>query len=171
MPPALLLNFTYEPLRVIDWRKAIVLIFLGKAEPVKNYDKVVRSVNLTMPLPAVIRLLKYVKNGRKVYLRFSRENVFLRDNYTCQYCGKKFPPSKLTYDHVIPKSRGGTTDWTNIVTCCERCNRLKGDRTPEEAGMKLLKPPRRPVLLPGMQLYKKNIPDEWKPYLFMEGGN
>ncbi len=172
MPPTLLLNFTYEPLRVIDWKKAVILIFLGKAEAISSYDKVIRSVSFSMPLPAVVRLLKYVKNGRKTYMRFSRENVFIRDNYTCQYCGKKFPPSQLTYDHVIPKSRGGATDWTNIVTCCKRCNRIKGGRTPEEAGMKLIKQPRRPIMLPGMQVHRRNIPEEWKPYLFLgEKGN
>ncbi len=168
MRPTLLLNFTYEPLRIIDWKKAVILLYLGKAEPVSSYDITIRSVSVSMGLPAVIRLLKYVKDGRRVYLRFSRENVYIRDNYTCQYCGRRFPPSKLTYDHVIPKSRGGETNWTNIVTCCEECNRKKGDRTPEEAGMKLIKQPKRPVMLPGMSIKRRTIPPEWKPYLFLE---
>ncbi len=168
MKPTLLLNFTYEPLRIIDWKRAVILIYLGKAEPVSTYNIKIRSVSFSMDLPAVIRLLKYVKDGRRIYVRFSRENVYIRDNYTCQYCGRKFPSSKLTYDHVIPKSRGGETSWTNIVTCCEECNRKKGDRTPEEAGMKLIKQPKRPVLLPGMSIKTRPIPQEWKPYLFME---
>jgi len=162
-----LLNITYEPLKIIDWKKALNLLFLGKVEVLEEYDKEIHSVSFTIKLPAVVRLLKMIK-WRKKPVKFSRQNIYIRDNYSCQYCGRKLSPEELTYDHVIPKSKGGKTEWENIVTCCPECNRKKGGRTPTEAGMKLLKKPTRPKWLPAIRIKigYKNIPQSWRDYLY-----
>jgi 5-methylcytosine-specific restriction endonuclease McrA len=167
--PALLLNATYEPLRVISWKKAIILVLLGKVEVLKEYEREIRGVSIRLKLPSVIRLLKYVK-GNHNWITFSRQNVYLRDGFRCQYCGREFPSEELTCDHVIPRSRGGITDWSNVVTCCKSCNTKKGDRTPEEAGMRLLREPKRPVWLPfvHMSLKMEKLPSAWAEYLFVD---
>lgn len=166
MDEVLLLNITYEPLKIIDWKKALTLLFLGKVEVLEEYDKEIHSVSFSIKLPAVVRLVKFIQ-WRKKPVKFSRQNIYLRDNYSCQYCGKRLPPDQLTYDHVIPKSKGGKTEWENIVTCCPACNKKKGGRTPEEAGMKLLKKPRRPHWLPAVRITisYENIPQVWKAYI------
>src|SRR6476469_843141 len=133
----LLLNQGFEPIKVISWQRAITLLFLGKVEVIEEYDHGVRSVNLIIKIPAVVRLLRaFRRHARPV--KFSRVNIYARDNYRCQYCGKRASIGELTYDHVLPRSQGGMTEWTNIVTCCYLCNRKKGGRTPREAGMTLL---------------------------------
>lgn len=143
-PRTLLLNSTFEPLRVISWQRAVVLLFEEKVEVVEEYDDfALKSVSVTIKCPAVVRLLKFV-NGRKHRVKFSRVNVFSRDNYTCQYCGSQPGTPNLTYDHVLPRSKGGKTVWENIVTCCVPCNSKKADRTPEQARMRLLSKPRKP---------------------------
>lgn len=169
--PALLLNATYEPLRVVSWKKALVLVFLKKAEVIEEYDKEVRSVSSSFRLPSILRLLPYVKS-RPPWVKFSRYNVYLRDGFRCQYCGEVLPPEELTCDHVIPRSKGGVTDWTNVVTCCKSCNYKKGGRTPQEAGMKLLREPSRPLWLPFIQmgLYLKELPSSWLDYFYCEQG-
>src|SRR5262247_1013601 len=136
----LLLNQGFEPVKVISWQRALPLLFLGKDEVLEEYDHDIRSVNLIIKIPAVVRLLRaFRRHARPV--KFSRVNIYARDNYRCQYCGKKASISELTYDHVVPRSQGGMTEWTNIVTCCYVCNRKKGGRTPREAGMALLAAP------------------------------
>jgi len=167
MEQVLLLNITYEPLKIIDWKKALNLLFLGKVEVLEEYDKEIHSVSFTIKLPSVVRLLKMIK-WRKKPVKFSRQNIYIRDNYSCQYCGKRLAPEELTYDHVIPRSKGGKTEWENIVTCCPECNRKKGGRTPAEAGMKLLKKPTRPKWLPAIRIKigYKNIPQSWRDYLY-----
>ncbi len=165
MEQVLLLNVTYEPLKVIDWKKALTLLFLGKVEVLEEYEREIHSVRFTIKLPSVIRLLKMVKWVKRP-VKFSRKNIYIRDNYRCQYCGRKLSPRELTYDHVIPKSRGGKTVWENIVTCCPECNRKKGGRTPEEAGMKLLKKPKRPKWLPSVRIDLYDIPPTWRDYLY-----
>jgi 5-methylcytosine-specific restriction endonuclease McrA len=167
MERALLLNATYEPLNVVSWKKAIVMLTLGKVEVVETYDQVVHGVSLSVKLPSVIRLFKFIKR-RPPSVRFSRQNIYLRDRGMCQYCGKHYQRDSVTYDHVIPRSKGGLTDWTNIVTCCRSCNRKKGGRTPREAGMKLLRRPRKPpwpsvlTVTIGIQ----ETPASWRPYLY-----
>src|SRR5215212_1190473 len=142
----LLLNQGFEPIKVISWQRAITLLFLGKVEVLEEYAHGVRSVNLIIKVPAVVRLLRaFRRHARPV--KFSRVNIYARDHYRCQYCGKKAAMHELTYDHVIPRSQGGRTEWTNIVTCCYDCNRKKGGRTPEQAGMRLLRAPKRPDYL------------------------
>jgi len=150
---ALLLNASFQPLQVISWQKAIQLFFSGKVEIVENSGEVVRSVSITIPIPRVIRLIKFVPlKSRKNIVRFNRNNVFMRDHHSCQYCGHKPPVSQLTLDHVKPVVKGGKKSWENIVTACRPCNLKKGGRTPEEAGMRLKHPPREPIWLPFMGL-------------------
>ncbi|MDZ7695797.1 MAG: HNH endonuclease [Deltaproteobacteria bacterium] len=167
MEQVLLLNITYEPLRVINWKKAITLLMLGKVEVLEEYGTEIHSISFTLKLPSVVRLLMMAKRPR-ASVRFSRQNIYARDKYCCQYCGRKFPVEDLSYDHVIPKSRGGKTVWTNIVTACMRCNRKKGGRTPKEAKMQLIRKPTRPKWLPSLRVTIgfKEIPTTWRDYLY-----
>ncbi len=166
LKPSLLLNATFEPIGVIPWRKAVILSFLGKAEVVSAYEQVVHAVSTSFKLPAVLRLTRYVKYRRQD-VKFTRRNIYIRDKYRCQYCGRVFEPKDLTYDHVIPRSRGGKTTWTNVVTCCHACNRKKGNRTPREAGMRLLAPPKEPHWHPMIHFSAdtRQVPDAWLDYL------
>ena len=164
----LLLNSTYEPLKVITWQRAVTLLWLGKVEMVKSYDRDIRSVTFKIRMPSVVRLLRFVRRKRP-QISFSRRNLFARDEQTCQYCNRHRETPELTYDHVIPRSQGGKTEWTNIVTCCVDCNRRKGGRTPEQAGMRLRRWPRRPENLPGMVTITigiRNAPDSWRDFLY-----
>ncbi|MSP17276.1 MAG: HNH endonuclease [Myxococcales bacterium] len=168
----LLLNSTYEPLHVISWRRAIKLLWRGKAEVVRSYDRNIRSVTLTIQMPAVVRLLRFVRRKRS-QLSFSRRNIFARDRSCCQYCARRLEASALTYDHVMPRSLGGKTDWTNIVSSCVPCNRRKGGRTPEAAGMRLLAKPKRPDWLPGLvsiTISLTSAPDAWRDFLYWNVG-
>ena len=114
MEQTLLLNATYEPLKVVDWRKAITLWYQGKVEVVSVYDRKVNSVTLSLKLPSVIRLISYIKIQKRFdYVSFSRTNLYARDDYACQYCRKRFPVSELTFDHVVPVSQGGRKNWEN----------------------------------------------------------
>jgi 5-methylcytosine-specific restriction endonuclease McrA len=166
----LLLNSTYEPLRVISWRRAITMSYLGKVEVIRTYDTVVRSVSTRLETPAVVKLTQFVRRHR-VRIAFSRKNVFLRDDHQCQYCSDRLPAAVLTTDHVIPRSRGGRTCWENVVTACGPCNRKKGNLTPTQARMKLRKQPSRPTRLPplGVRLGVAAPPEPWREYLVYEG--
>ena len=167
MDQVLLLNISYEPIKIINWQKAITMLCLGKVEVIEEYGHNIRSVSFTIKLPSVVRLLDVVKRNQRP-VKFSRQNIYARDKYKCQYCGIKFPSEDLTYDHVLPKSRGGKTEWTNIVTCCIECNRKKGGRTPREASMKLLKKPVIPTWVPAIRLTIgfKYVPKTWREYLY-----
>ncbi len=169
MEQTLLLNATYEPLRVVHWRKAVTLWCQGKVEVISVYDREIRSVTLSFKLPSVIRLLRHISIKRRFdYVPFSRANIYARDNHTCQYCGDAFPITELTFDHVVPVSQGGRKDWENIVTSCIGCNRRKGGRTPGEAGMRVIRPPRRPTRAPTVRITigLRNAPDSWRDYLY-----
>ncbi|MBP6832752.1 MAG: HNH endonuclease [Deltaproteobacteria bacterium] len=139
----LLLNATFEPLKIISWQRAVTLMFLGKAELVEAYDEIIRGISTSIAMPSVVRLRRYARHDRRV--KFSRGNVYRRDGYACQYCGVQPGASRLTLDHVVPRARGGRMEWTNIVTCCVTCNGRKADRTPEQARMELARPPVRPA--------------------------
>lgn len=167
MEQVLLLNITYEPLRIINWKKAITLLCLGKVEVIEEYHREIHSVSFTVKLPSVVRLLRLVKRP-KTPVKFSRQNIYARDRYKCQYCGDRYPTEDLTYDHVIPKSRGGKTQWKNIVTCCIDCNRKKGGRIPSEASMKLVRKPKRPTWVPAIRITigYREIPQTWRDYLY-----
>jgi 5-methylcytosine-specific restriction endonuclease McrA len=169
MEQTLLLNATYEPLRVVHWQKAITLWFQGKVEIVAHHDREVRSVSFSMKLPSVIRLLRRIRVRRSVeYVPFSRANIYARDNHSCQYCGEVLASSELTFDHVVPVAQGGRKDWENIVTCCIGCNRKKGGRTPEQAGMKLVRHPKRPDRAPALRIKfeLRTAPESWRDYFY-----
>lgn len=160
----LLLDNTYEPIRVIGWKRAAYLVFSGKAEVIEESDQEVRSPSTIWKLPSVIR--QFGKYKRRGEVQFSRINIYMRDGWTCQYCGDRKPAKDLTFDHVLPRAQGGKTSWTNVVTACKPCNGDKADRTPQQAGLKLIKEPVRPKWLPAQMIIKlKTVPDEWKSYI------
>lgn len=140
---ALVLDQTYYPIQIVDWKDAMRLFFSGRAEVVEHHEQSnIRSPRASYKVPKVLRVFQKVFAPRDV--RFNRFNVFLRDDYTCQYCSFKGLHTELTLDHVFPKSRGGKTHWDNIVTCCFTCNNKKADRTPAECSMRLKKTPKKP---------------------------
>lgn len=162
----LILNQNYEPLTICNWKKAVVLLYLGKAEIVERSDgKMLRSVSTAIPMPSIVRLSVFYRVPHKRVI-LSRKNILRRDGNRCQYCGRGDLP--LTVDHIIPKTRGGEDSWENLVCACIRCNNKKGDRTPEEAGMKLLSVPRRPHHVAFIRHFVGRIDEKWKPYLFMK---
>jgi 5-methylcytosine-specific restriction endonuclease McrA len=163
----LLLNSTFEPLMVVSWKKAIILVILEKVEVISEYDRKVRGVSVALRLPAVIRLTRYIRRKTPL-VKFSRQNLYYRDRGRCQYCGVAFEPKELTYDHIVPRSRGGQTEWTNVVTCCTACNLKKGGRTPEEAGMSLIRKPKVPIWIPLLtrSLGLSETPAPWRDYLY-----
>ena len=131
----------------------------------KTEDDWVRTVTSEIQVPRVIRLLGYDKLPKQA-VKFNRRNIFARDNNQCQYCGKKYATAELSLDHVVPRSRGGTSTWENVVCSCHRCNRLKGGRTPVEAGMRLIRHPRRPQWTPFMaEAFNLRRYKEWMPFL------
>jgi len=170
MEQTLLLNATDDPLKVVHWQKAMTLWCQGKVDVISVYDhREVRSVSFSFKLPSVIRLLRYIKIKRSIdYVPFSRANIYARDDHSCQYCGHVFPTAELTFDHVVPVAHGGRKDWENIVTCCVACNRKKGGRTPAEAGMRLVRVPKRPERAPAIRITVglKNAPDSWRDYFY-----
>lgn len=168
MSHALVLNASFEPLQIVTWQRAIQLLFQGKVEVIEESDKEVHSVRLTIRVPAVLRLLEYVPlKKRKQIVRFSRTNVFIRDQHRCQYCGNSFNKSHLTLDHVRPVVQGGGKSWENIVTACKPCNQKKGGRTPHQAKMDLVRTPFRPNWLPAtaIRMTVSKTPDRWKIYM------
>lgn len=179
----LILNADYSPLCIIDWQRALTwhYKYYNKKEHshidiIEFYaDEIIAGVNKEYKLPAVIKLCKFFKFGN-CKVNFSRKNVFIRDNYMCQYCGNHFNISELTYDHVIPKSAwlgsGSPTIWNNIVTACVKCNRKKGNKTPQEAKMNLLNVPKQPAkslkylpITTYLSTIKPDIPCEWSLYI------
>ena len=161
----LLLNQNYEPMSICSAKKAIILMFLGKAQMVERYDSLmVRSINTQMALPSVLRLDRYINVPRKRIL-LSRKNVIKRDRYRCQYCGSRSKP--LTVDHVIPKERNGGDKWENLVAACVECNTKKGNRIPSEVNMKLFSVPKKPNYLYFIQNFFGAPEELWKPYLFL----
>lgn len=176
MEQTLVLNASYEPLKVVSWQRAMILWSKGAVEVLAEYDKEVRSVSFTFKLPSVVRLLRFVRSriGKK-HVPFTRWNIYQRDNYTCQYCDEQFASDELTFDHVVPASQGGTRTWTNIVTACYPCNRRKGPRTPAEAGMTLKRAPEKPAPSPVFRITfgMKRTPEAWRDWLYwnieMEG--
>ncbi|MBI2878065.1 MAG: HNH endonuclease [Candidatus Tectomicrobia bacterium] len=163
----LVLNHSYQPLHFCTLRRAVVLLIKGKAEEIEYDGQVIRSASLSFRIPTVIRLMTYIHTPyRQAGVRFSKKNVFKRDKYTCQYCGST--EGEMTIDHVIPKSRGGTTCWENVVVACQKCNLKKSDQTLKECGLTLLRKPKEPHFL----LYYKtaypapsSVLESWNKYL------
>jgi 5-methylcytosine-specific restriction endonuclease McrA len=159
----LVLNATYEPINVCTVRRAAVLLLKEKAEIVEHSSYELRSEHSTLPRPVVIRLVTFVKVPRDTHRRkITRRAVFARDGWTCQYCGSR---STLTVDHVVPKSKGGGSNWENIVASCAPCNRRKGDSSPDQAGMPLLRKPSIPQPHIFIHVAAPSIPAAWKQWL------
>jgi len=161
----LVLNASYEPMHVVSVRRAVVLLLKEKAQLVEAAECMLRSQHLEVPTPTVIRLVTYIRIRRRWHLPVSRRGVLARDSYTCQYCGCQPGKSALTIDHVVPRSRGGTKSWDNLVTACGQCNRRKGDREPAEAGMTLASKPRKPRYLALALIETGTRPATWDKYL------
>lgn len=166
MTHALLLSAGFEPIKILPWKKAVTLVLLEKVEVLEAYSVFIHSPSVTLALPAVVKLNRFIKPiPRRV--KFSRQNLFHRDNYTCQYCHKNFTPQQLTYDHVVPRSRGGKTSWTNIVTSCKKCNLKKGNKPLSTFHYPLLKQPVEPSWTPQIKkdFQINETPMVWQLYL------
>jgi len=165
--PVLVLNASFEPINVCAARRAVVLVLKGVASLEERSQHQIHASRHQYPVPSVIRLLEY----RRIPLQtraLSRKNILMRDKYVCQYCHRTGSSSDLTLDHVIPRSRKGESSWENLVACCNPCNNRKGNRTPEEAGMKLLRPPKPFSLHTSRHLMRllAHSDDQWRKYLF-----
>lgn len=160
--PVLVLNQNYQPLNVCNVRRALVLLDREKAELMENGRGVVHSVSRPFPVPSVIRLYHMVKRPL-VRRRLSRRAVFVRDRYTCQYCGGE--SKTLTLDHIMPRSRGGRHEWDNVVSACKKCNHRKAGHTPSEANMELNKQPVAPRPNPFYMFEYRIVLDEWRPFI------
>jgi len=165
--PVLVLNASYEPINICAVRRALVLILKGVASAEEHDGLHIHSHRRVIPLPSVIRLLEYRRIPHQTRA-LSRKNILMRDRYTCQYCQRVLPSAELTLDHVIPRSRSGETAWENLVACCHPCNNRKGNRTPEEAGMRLIRQPRPFSLHTSRHLMRLmgRSDEQWKKYLF-----
>ena len=171
--PALILNADYRPLSYFPlslwpWQEAIKAVYLKRVNVAAEYEEVVRSEKLTLPLPSVIVLKNYVVPTKTV--PFTRATLFLRDEFTCQYCGYK--GKDLTFDHVVPKSRGGKTRWDNVVAACQSCNLRKAAKTTSQAGFKLRKVPTKPspevLLNKGKKFPPSDMHKSWNDFLYFE---
>ena len=158
----LVLNLNYEPINVCNVRRAVVLLSKGKAELLEDGRGEIRSAKLSMIIPSVIRLV-YLVRRPFVQRKLSKKEVFLRDRYVCQYCGVQM--KDLTLDHVKPRRQDGVHSWENIVSACGPCNRRKAGRTPEEAGMRLMRAPKAPYPSPYYLLHNRTIYDEWQKFI------
>jgi 5-methylcytosine-specific restriction endonuclease McrA len=173
--PALVLNadyrpLSYYPLSLWGWQDAVKAVFLDRVSVISEYERIIHSPSFEMRLPSVIALKEYVPAARRP--AFTRFNVFLRDRFHCQYCGGDFATNVLTFDHVVPKSRGGRTSWSNVVTACSPCNLLKGNRLLQESAMHLQRPPAEPTT----QLLQQNgrafppgyLHESWRDFLYLD---
>jgi len=170
----LVLNADHTPLRIVDWQRAVIYIYKNhkSIEVISWYNDYINTSNNTLlRVPAVIRI-KYYYDIFSKKVKFSRTNIYIRDNYSCQYCGRQTDISNLTYDHIIPKSqwesRSSATCWTNIVTACIGCNFKKRNRTPQQAKMPLLSTPHEPKKHHKYMYHSlpsSNLPEEWKNYI------
>ena len=158
MDKILVLNYDYTPLNVTSFTKGFKLVYKGKAEVLKESENPINAGIKKFVRPVIIRLLKYVRYRVKS-IKVNRHRIYKRDGGRCVYCGSQ---KQLTIDHVIPKSRGGTNSWTNLVTCCNKCNVIKADRTPTEAGMQLIVTPYEPEIF--SNILNNTIESVWKEY-------
>ena len=165
--PVLVLNATFEPINVTAVRRALVLLLKGVAQAEETNHTEVHSTKKAIQVPSVIRLLSY-RHIPQQSRALSRKNILLRDRNTCQYCATVLPSGELTLDHVIPRSRGGSSTWENLVACCHPCNRRKGNQFPLEVGMKLMREPRAFNLHTSRHIMRLmgRSDDKWRKYLF-----
>ena len=173
--PALVLNadfrpLSYFPLSLWSWQEAVKAVFLDRVNIVSEYERVVRSPGLSMHLPSVIALKTYIPLARRP--AFTRFNVFLRDRFECQYCGASPGAPELTFDHVVPRSRGGRTVWTNVVGACTACNLRKSDRLPRECGLHPRRAPAEPTNFElqrnGRAFPPNYLHDSWSDFLYWD---
>jgi len=173
--PALVLNadfrpLSYFPLSLWPWQEAVKAVFLERVNIISEYERVVHSPSMSMRLPSVIALKNYIPMARRP--AFTRFNVFLRDRFVCQYCGQPNPSTMLTFDHLVPRSRGGFTTWENVVAACTTCNLRKGDRLPRECSMHPRRPPRQPTnkeLQERGRLFPPNfLHESWRDFLYWD---
>jgi len=169
MNMTLMLDHSFQPVQIVDWKRAVTLWFQGKVEVIEEHDDEIHSVSFSMKIPSVVRML-YVgmKRSKKIPVKFTRANIFCRDAYTCGYCGEKKDTTELTFDHVNPVAQGGRKSWENIITACVECNSRKAGRTPQQAGMRLLKTPKQPVWSQVLTVTVgiRKTPDSWRDYLY-----
>lgn len=162
----LVLNQNYEPLTLCRLRRAVILMYLGKAELVESCNgKLIRSINNWLPVPSVLRLNRFIKTNRRE-IPLSKRNILRRDNHQCQYCGKQIGP--MTTDHVIPKGKGGADSWENLVCACAECNTKKGINPYSRVGLKLLRKPKKPSYISFVVHTIDKVPEEWRRYLFLD---
>lgn len=173
--PALVLNADYRPLSYFPlslwgWQETVKAVVLDRVNIIHEYDRVVHSSRWSMRLPSVVSLKEFVPSARRP--AFTRFNVFLRDRFSCQYCGDSLPAPELTFDHVIPRSRGGRTSWTNVVTACSCCNLMKGNRLPRECEMFPLQKPSEPtatLLQRNGRAFPPNyLHESWRDFLYWD---
>lgn len=166
--PVLVLNASFEPINICPARRALVLMLKGAASAEENSTTtLIHSAQSSMPMPSVIRLHSYRRVPRQTRA-LSRKNILMRDRYICQYCSQKFQPSKLTLDHIVPKSKGGVSSWSNLVAACYSCNHAKGDRTPEEWGHPLARTPKEFSIHTSRHIMRQLGRDDalWSKYLY-----
>lgn len=167
-PRTLVLTIAAQPHQIIGWKKAVTLAFKARVDVLETYAAEVSAESVfSIEIPAVIKLRRHIKMHQEG-VKFSRSNVLVRDNCMCCYCGKRFLPELLNYDHVVPRVQGGLTKWENVVTSCYPCNGKKGGRTAHQAGMKMHYVPYRPHVLSGIRPLMYNVkraPEQWLPYL------
>lgn len=161
---------SYHPLSLWSWKDAISALLLDRVNLVESYDSVVRSPSVEFKVPSVVALKSYVTyNGRPAFTRY---NIYLRDDFSCQYCGDAFAAKELTFDHVMPRSRGGLTEWSNVVAACAPCNLFKANRTPQEAGMPLIQDALEPSIRRLNQAARRVAPSDvhhsWLDYLYWD---
>ena len=175
LAPALALNadfrpLSYFPLSLWSWQDTIKAVFLERVTIVSEYDAYIHSPSITMRLPSVIALKDYVQQSPNP--AFTRFNVFLRDRFECQYCTKEFQAIDLTFDHVVPRSKGGRTTWENVVAACSKCNLLKGNKLPKDCGMFPRCPPRQPSTWQlqenGRRFPPNHLHHSWRDYLYWD---
>jgi 5-methylcytosine-specific restriction endonuclease McrA len=168
----LILNQSFEPLQVCTARRAVRLLFTGKAERIEDSPHVVRSPSTTLRLPSVIRLHHFVRLPVSPTISFNKKNILKRDGFTCQYCGRN-GGERMTIDHIVPKSLGGRTVWENVVSACRACNLRKGNKSPHEAGMRLRHPPTRPrsAAVLGILAHASAQHEVWRKYLPASAGD
>jgi len=164
MDSVIVLNSDYSFMCNVDWKRSIVLLYQGKAETVKETDKVIHNYNKTCSfiVPRIIRLIRYVTQVFKNKIPYSKGNIFLRDNYTCQYCGEVMAKKDCTIDHVVPKANGGRSSWENCVTSCKLCNNYKGDTELNKIDINLKREPKQPTVSDFNRIKSKEIIDKLK---------
>lgn len=180
--PVLVLNADYRPLSYFplslwSWQDTVKAVFLDRVNVLSEYEHKIRSPSFEMRLPSVIALKEFVLQSRRP--AFTRFNVFLRDRFSCQYCAQQFRPEALTFDHLIPKSRGGKTTWENVVTACSKCNLRKGNFLPDVVKMQPINIPRSPTSFElqerGRMFPPNHLHESWRDFLYwdseLENGN